>query len=602
MAAYACLAVWSKSCLWWPLIEACTVQNRAFLIFFDKILMNSNPRFLPGHVAFSLLMWGTASAQTLPNAGDVLRQVQGPVAPLAQALPVLPRLGSATLEAPMAALPNGPKLEVKHIEVLGQRVIDAATLAALVADGVGQSLNLSELEALAQRITRYYRAQGFFVARAYIPAQEIDNGRLRIRVVEGNYGEFHLQNRSLVRDDIVQAMLDDVKGADIVSLDTLERAMLIINDTPGVQVTRADVMPGTRVGTSDFAVDTQATAARSGYVLWDNHGSVYTGQNRVSFNADFNSVTGRGDKLSISGLVTESGGLLNGRVAYSKPLAPNGLRGETSLSTTRYALGDTYDKLNAHGTAKTVDATLTYPVRRIRAQTLEVSLNVAAKDLLDQVDATQTRTAKTSQMLTLAAALRDESTVLGLAGMTRLTASLTWGTLDIQDAAALALDAAGPNTQGRFQKINLGLSRVSVLPYALSLSTSLNVQQSLQHKNLDGSERMSVTGTSAVMAYPSGELNGSHAVLARVELSRPLPVWRAWQSSASVFSDWGQARAAHTLMAENTRSLSDVGLAWTAQQGAAMLKFSWVRRLASEAPSSEPLARNKLWAQAGWVF
>jgi hemolysin activation/secretion protein len=164
----------------------------------------------------------------------------------------------------MTALPSGPKVNVKQIEVMGNRVIDVATLAALVADGAGKTLSLPELEALAQRITKHYRAKGYFVARAYIPAQEISSGTVRIRVVEGNYGQFHLKNKSLVRNDIVQGMLDDVKGTDIVALDTLERAMLIINDTPGVRVTRADVMPGTKVGTSDFAVDPEATAAYNG--------------------------------------------------------------------------------------------------------------------------------------------------------------------------------------------------------------------------------------------------------------------------------------------------------------------------------------------------
>jgi hypothetical protein len=69
--------------------------------------------------------------------------------------------------------------------------------------------------------------------RKWLPA------RSTIRVVEGNDGRFIL-DKSLVRDDIVQGLLDDIKDCDIVSLDTLERAMLIINDTPGVTVTRAD--------------------------------------------------------------------------------------------------------------------------------------------------------------------------------------------------------------------------------------------------------------------------------------------------------------------------------------------------------------------------
>lgn len=549
-----------------------------------------------------VLMALGAHAQTTPGIGDALRQAQPPVVPSKPAA-TLPQVGTGQqIEAPMTAFPSGPTVDVKQIDVIGNRVIDTTILTALVADGAGKALTLAELEALAQRITVLYRIQGYFVARAYIPAQEVTGGTIKIRVVEGNYGEFHLKNQSLVRDDIVQGMLDDVKDADIVSLDTLERAMLIINDTPGVQVTRADVMPGSKVGTSDFAVDTQATAPYSGYVLLDNYGTAYTGKNRVSFNADANSVTGRGDRLSVSGLATETGGLLNGRLSYGKPLAPNGLRGEVAVGSTQYALGDTYKSLDAKGTAKTIDATVTYPVRRIRAQTMEVSVNVTYKDLMDKVESTQTQTPKTIRAITAGWLLRDESPLLGLDGLTRVSANLTFGELRINDAAALALDAAGANTQGRYGKATLNMSRVSLLPNAFSLTTSVSTQQALNKKNLDGSERMAVSGSWAVMAYPSGELIGSNAVLVRIELARALPTWGDLQSSWTLFSNWGQAKAAQPLATDKTRNISDVGLGWSANYGKAIIKASLAHRLESAAATSEPTSRNKFLVQAGWVF
>ena len=540
-----------------------------------------------------------AYAQTAPTSGDALRQAQPPVVP-AKPAAALPQVSSGPIEAPLTALPGGPKVEVKQIEVIGNRVIDVATLVALVADGAGKTLSLAELEALAQRITKHYRSRGYFVARAYIPAQEISSGTVRIRVVEGNYGQFHLKNQSLVRDDIVQGMLDDVKSADIVSLDTLERAMLIINDTPGVQVTRADVMPGAKVGTSDFAVDTQATAAYNGYVLLDNYGSVYTGKNRVSFNADANSVTGRGDKLSISGLTTDTGGLINGRLSYGKPLAPNGLRGEVSLAQTDYKLGDSYKSLDAKGTAQVLDATVTYPVRRIRAQTIEVSGNVAYKDLMDKQGSTGTP--KTASTLTAGVLVRDESKVFGFDGLTRFTLNVTAGELKINDGTALALDAAGANTNGSFSKANLSLSRVSLLPNAFSLTTSLSAQQSLSSKNLDGSERMAVSGSGAVMAYPSGELIGSNATLVHLELARPLPAMGQLQSSWLLFANWGQASAAKPLSTDVTREISDVGIGWSASYGKAIIKAHLAHRLESTPATSEKTDQDNFLLQVGWVF
>jgi len=550
--------------------------------------------FVLGYVA--------ANAQSLPNSGDALRQTQ-PLTVPAKSTSALPPVGGDTFESPMTNVPSGPKVEIKSIEFVGNRAIDGATLLNQVSNALGKSWSLAELEGLAQRVTKFYRTNGYFVARAYIPAQEVTAGSLRIRVVEGNYGEFRLKNQSLVRDDIVQGMLDDVKGADIVSLDTLERAMLIINDTPGVQVTRADVMPGTRVGTSDFAVDTQATAAYNGYVMLDNYGSVYTGNNRLSFNADANSITGRGDKLSLSGMTTDSGGLLNGRLSYGKPLAPNGLRGEVALAQTDYKLGDSYKNLDAKGTAQSFDATVTYPVRRIRAQTVEVSGNVAYKDLLDKVDSTNTRTPKTSSALTVGVLVRDESRLLGLDGMTRFAFNVTAGELKINDAAALAQDVAGANTNGGFSKANLGLSRVSLLPGAFSLTTSLSVQQVLGGKNLDGSERMAVSGSGAVMAYPSGELIGSNATLVHLELARPLPAMGKLQSNWLLFANWGQAEAAHSIaQTDRLRSIGDVGIGWTASYSGAIIRTHLAHRLDTTESTSEPYPQDKFLVQVGWVF
>ncbi|MEX8518617.1 MAG: ShlB/FhaC/HecB family hemolysin secretion/activation protein [Leptothrix sp. (in: b-proteobacteria)] len=555
-------------------------------------------------VAISLALAATAAAaQTVPNIGDALHQVQPPEVP-APRTPAVPQIGGAQqpIEPPMTALPGGPKVEVKAIEVIGNRVIDTASLAALVADGAGQALTLADLEGLAQRITKHYRASGYFVARAYIPAQDVTTGTVKIRVVEGNYGRFHLKNKSLVRDEIVQGMLDDIKDRDIVSLDTLERAMLIINDTPGVQVTRADVMPGEQVGTSDFAVDTVATAARNGYVMLDNYGSVYTGKNRLSFNVDSNSPTGSGDRLSVSGLGTSGANLLNGRLGYSTSLAPNGLRGEMALSQTNYQLGSTYAALDAVGTAKSIDAALTYPVRRIRAQTVEASFALGYKDLRDEIRSAGTSTPKTLASAAAGLSVRDEGTLLGFDGLTQAGATLTFGSLDIKDSAAKALDAAGPQTNGQYGKLALNLSRTSLLPDSFTLNTAIKGQYALNNKTLDGSERMTVSGSGAVMAYPSGELIGDKALFVHAELSRPLPAQGDLQSSWALFANYGEARSWQAGSGHSQRHIADAGIGLNASYHGLLLRAHLARRMDPASPLSEPESRNKLLLQAGWTF
>ena len=553
---------------------------------------------------FAGLIANPVAAENMPNIGDALRQAQPPVVPRTPAV-APPKVGGAGEAGapPQVLSAQQPKVMVKAFLITGNRVINHSVLLSQLAGEGGKEYSLAEIEAIATRLTRFYRNRGYFVARVYVPEQEVKDGTVTLRVVEGNYGQFHLRNKSRVQDHIVQAMLDDVKDANIVSLDTLERAMLIINDTPGVRVTRADVMPGAKVGTSDFAVDTEATAAYNGFVMLDNYGSRYTGKNRLSFNLDANSPSGHGDRFSVSGLATDNSDLLNGRLAYSVSLAPNGLRGEAAVSQTKYQLGDTYSSLNAQGTAKVFDLTLTYPVRRIRAQTIETSLNVSYKDQVDEILLTATRTPKLLRSATLGLLIRDESEFLGAFGLTQGNIGLGFGSLNINEASAAALDAAGADTQGQYRKLTAGLSRMSLLPLDFALTVSLRYQQSLNGKNLDSSERMTVSGSNGVMAYPSGELIGTNASYARADLAHPLPEWGDLKSNCFLFSDWGQASEARTVAStDQLRNIRDVGIGWGGSYRNAILKVYVAHRLDDAPAISEQIPRNNFLAQAGWVF
>ncbi|SEK82289.1 Hemolysin activation/secretion protein [Roseateles sp. YR242] len=553
----------------------------------------------------SLQALHSAQAQTAPGSGDVLRQVRPPSLP-ASAPATLPKIGGLPAEAPMQALPGGgTAIDVKSFRIVGNREIGTAELAAQIQGEGGKRYTLAELEVVAVRLTRYYRAKGYFVARAYVPAQELDAGVVTLRVVEGNYGKFVLDNKSLVRDDIVQGLLDDVKKYDIVSLDTLERSMLIINDTPGVKVVRADVMPGEQVGTSDFAVGTLATSRLNGYLLLDNYGSVYTGKTRLSGNLDWNSPTGRGDKLSVSGMLTDGAGLYNGRLAYSALVAPNGTRMELALARTRYELGDAYDALGATGTADSIELGASTPLKRTTAVSVEGGLVLAARRLRDEISATNTITGKRSYSVTASVRARRESLVMGYDGLGTAEASLTGGYLDFRDATAEALDAAGAQTKGSYWKLNAGVSQVLLLPRQFTLTAGLKGQAALNHRNLDGSERMSVSGLSAVVAYPIGELSGDHAALAHLELARALGTLTNVQWSASVFGDYGWARPARVVEGVNSggRSLGDVGLGLSATMArGGFAKVQVAHRSKGGEPLSEPISKTIVRFQAGWVF
>jgi len=177
-----------------------------------------------------------------PTSGDIEKQVQVPKEVEKGMNNIIPNLPTGEIKPVMSDM-GGKSVEIKGFTFSGALHVKPEVLQTLVSSYAGKSYTLGELEKIASLITKKYREEGYFVARAYIPKQSMSEGILEIAIIEGNYGEFKLKNSSLVNNERVQGMLDDVKDANIVSVNTLERAMLIINDTPGAKVTAADVMP-----------------------------------------------------------------------------------------------------------------------------------------------------------------------------------------------------------------------------------------------------------------------------------------------------------------------------------------------------------------------
>ena len=90
-----------------------------------------------------------------------------------------------------AAEEGGPTVLVKRFQLSGNRQFDDRRPLALLHDLPGQELNLSQLHAAAARIGDFYQEKDM-LARAFLPAQEIQDGTVRIEVLEGRYGRIRI--------------------------------------------------------------------------------------------------------------------------------------------------------------------------------------------------------------------------------------------------------------------------------------------------------------------------------------------------------------------------------------------------------------------------
>jgi len=553
-----------------------------------------------------LLCVTTALLAAPPRIGDIEKQLIVPkiVQEKEGVNNEIPDLSPTPSKATPTAQPSGEAtVFIARIVFEGNAHIPSQELETLVQGSLGKAHTFEGLKSIASTVTAHYRKRGYFVARAYVPQDAIAKDTLTLAVIEGNYGAFTLSNTSLVNDANVQGLLDAVKEANIISVNTLERAMLLINDTPGAKVTKADIMPGALVGTSDFLIQAEATSPYTAYAIGDNYGSRYTGRYRLNLGLNALSPFGYGDKLSLNGVLSSTGDLKNGKVAYNFPLMNNGLRGEFSASHTTYSLAKEYKALDALGHATTLEAKLSYPLIRSRQETLNLSMGFAHKKMEDEIQSANVKTPKESNALTLGGDYTRTGLFLGLNANTTVSLALTHGRLSINETIAKAQDAAGAKTQGSYSKLAGSIEQSVYFNPTYSLTTSLRFQHALGGKNLDGSEDFSLGGAYGVRAFPDGEHSAENGYILGAELFYALPSVQGINHRASLFADTGYAKMQNSLSgSKSSKYLSDIGVGYQAAYKEFFTKVQVARVIGGEKVQSEPERNTRVLVQVGWIY
>jgi hemolysin activation/secretion protein len=534
---------------------------------------------------FPVMLCSVQAVAETPDIADALRQLP----PMKNIAPQqdLPLIKAPSPEINSNSSQIGQTLAVSRIILDGNTVLPAKEIAAFLDQFTGKNLTLANLQSLAQQLTERYKQQGYITSRVVLPAQDIKDGVVRLKALEGGYGTFTLNNTSLVSTETLTAIASPLQDNPIVALQDIERTLRVMGNRAGVNVANIEVARGATPKTSDFTVTTTAKPRLSGYVLADNYGSDFTGENRVSGRLDIASPTGIGDKISLSALTTDGEYLENYQAVYSLPLTSSGLTAEFALSRTTYQLTSTFSSLDAQGVADSFEATLSYPLIQERALSLDAAITGVRRNLADEIQSTNTKIPKAIDAITAEVTAMRNTTFLSCPNILDASVSMTFGNLDIKDAVAANQDSQGAQTEGEFAKINAEVTHTTALSPRWDVLLSVRAQQALHNKNLDGSEDFSISGINAAKAYPSGEFAAENAVFQSIEARYRLPDLGRVTITLAPFFEIGRAMTENKIGSNTAQTLSDTGLNIYTTHGNLFATTTLAQRLSSAATSEK---------------
>jgi hemolysin activation/secretion protein len=297
------------------------------------------PRFygaLVRHVAFWLLISMLVITAPLRVSAQETRPALDPsrlMNELDTMLKLRERRESSTVPvaAPALSTPGSPErsgkrlFKLRKIIVEGAAAISPESIDSSFASLLGNDVTAADLSDIARSVSELYRAQGYHLSRAIFPPQNIENGTIKLQVIEGRFVEVQISGK---HSSHANAILAAVTREEIARLATLERSLLLVNDTPGHRIADTQIEEiGTASGRFRLSVRLESWNLSTAFGV-DNFGVPAVGRLLSYFSTALHPSFKAGDalRLNVSTVPNTPREMAFGQLWYDAPLDTEGTR------------------------------------------------------------------------------------------------------------------------------------------------------------------------------------------------------------------------------------------------------------------------------------
>ncbi len=181
--------------------------------------------------------------------------------------------------------------------VVGCQVGCLAKIHELIDPFLHRPLTMKELHELCRLIEQYYAQQDYFLAKAYIPAQEVKESTLEIRIVEGKLGEVSVSNNLFYKKQFIKSYFAGLQNKPL-NYRSFLKALLLLNENLDLEVA-AIFMKGTEFGTTDVLLKTKDSRPLHLSLDFNNYGSDNTSPHRIGGKLEWGNLIAQGDRFNL---------------------------------------------------------------------------------------------------------------------------------------------------------------------------------------------------------------------------------------------------------------------------------------------------------------
>ena len=423
-------------------------------------------------------------------------------------------------------------LRVDRVLVSGVQALDMSEVAAAQGLIEGQCLPfataLDQIDAVLQAITLSYVDRGYIAARAWLPEQDLSDGQLEIRVVEGVLDRVRFDGAENARWEA--RSFPGQRGAP-VQLRDVEQGLDVIRSMPGFDA-QMELTPGADAGASDLEIATSGrpwqfriSTTNLGSDKADEGAAAATGQYITSVDASVSHVLGFNETLRLNLSRSQPDHPINlfhkgprtwgGNASLEVPTGRLTLRGTIGWSGYRTVIPGAFSAIDVDGWTRSVGVGGTYLLHRDQGSKTKVSFDLTRRENENRI--ADVRIDASSRVLTSARLELEHERRLG-EGQVELRAGVEKGLRLFGAENARAQPDGQPDAQYLLLDAQLRYRRGFETEHGrIGFDTSLRGQWSSDR--LYGTQQFNLGGSSSVRGSKEVVLSGNRGVVLRNEVS-----------------------------------------------------------------------------------
>lgn len=208
---------------------------------------------------------------------------------------------------------------LKEIDVEGNTILESEIEQA-IEPYRGKQIDFGDLSQLESAITEVYVSRGYPNSGAYLPPQKINDGVVKLYVIEGTIGEINISGLDGLSQGYIKSRLGGLDAP--LEASRLLDKLYVLRQDPAIESVSATLAAGIEPGTSVLNVDVRESRLWAFSISNNNYKSPSIGSNARILELGHQNLLGFGDRAGVTYTNTEGSNALN--LGYAVPYSSTG--------------------------------------------------------------------------------------------------------------------------------------------------------------------------------------------------------------------------------------------------------------------------------------